>query len=97
MLSSLSRLRAVHTTHCLQAHVSRLLRGRNHPAQVLLHFVCFTHRDGSLYELDGRKFSAINHGRTAPSTLLQDTCAVVKKYVEATNSIRFNLIALAPA
>lgn len=64
--------------------------------QVLLHFVCFVHRDGELYELDGRKFDAINHGSTSAETLLEDTCKVVQKYVEATENIRFNLIALAP-
>jgi ubiquitin carboxyl-terminal hydrolase L3 len=65
--------------------------------QVLLHFVCFVHKDSNLYELDGRKFAPINHGPTTAESLLQDTCTVVKKYVEATGSIRFNLIALAPA
>jgi ubiquitin carboxyl-terminal hydrolase L3 len=65
--------------------------------QVLLHFVCFVHHDGVLYELDGRKFNAISHGPTRPETLLQDSCAVVKKYVETTGSIHFNLIALAAA
>lgn len=73
------------------------LRKPSRHVQVWLHFVTFVHVDGSLYELDGRKHAAIKHGATTPATLLQDTCAVVKKYVEATNSIRFNLIALAPA
>lgn len=62
--------------------------------QVLLHFVCFVHKDGSLYELDGRKFSAINHGPSSESTLLEDSVAVVRKYVETSGSIQFNLMAL---
>jgi hypothetical protein len=65
--------------------------------QILLHFVAFIHRDGHLYELDGRKFDAINHGPTSPETLLMDSCAVVKKLMEATDNIRFTLMALAPA
>lgn len=65
--------------------------------QVLLHFVCFSERDGSLYELDGRKFGAINHGPTSPETLLKDTCAVVKEMMAATDNIRFTMMALAPA
>lgn len=38
---------------------------------VLLHFVCFVHRDGRLYELDGRKAGALDHGPTSPETLLE--------------------------
>jgi ubiquitin carboxyl-terminal hydrolase L3 len=62
--------------------------------QVLLHFVCFAHVDGALYELDGRKFAPIKHGPSSADTLLQDACKVVKRYMETTNSIQFNLIAL---
>jgi Ubiquitin carboxyl-terminal hydrolase, family 1 len=65
--------------------------------QVLLHYVCFVHKDGDLYELDGRKTTPINHGSTTPDSLLQDSCKVVQQYVEATGSIRFTLIALAAA
>ena len=59
--------------------------------------MCFVNKDGHLYELDGRKFDAVDHGFSQPDDLLKDTCGVVKKYVETTGSIRFNLIALAPA
>ena len=64
--------------------------------QVLLHFVCFLHREGSLYELDGRKFAAINHGPSSAETVLEDTVKVVQRYIETSKSIQFNLMALAP-
>lgn len=35
------------------------------------HFIAFTHVDGSLYELDGRKDTPVNHGPTTGDTLLE--------------------------
>jgi hypothetical protein len=35
------------------------------------HFVCFSHIDGYLYELDGRKAFPINHGKTSSDHLLE--------------------------
>lgn len=64
--------------------------------QVLLHFVCFVHVGGLLYELDGRKVAPISHGPTTAETLLSDSCAVVKRLMETTDNIRFSLMALAP-
>jgi ubiquitin carboxyl-terminal hydrolase L3 len=65
--------------------------------QILLHFVCFVHKAGSLYELDGRKFAAINHGASSPATLLQDAGRVLKEYIRTTQSNNFSLMALAAA
>lgn len=62
-----------------------------------LHFVCFVERDGSLYELDGRKAGPVNHGAATQSTLLKDSTKAVKSFMERTNSLNFNIIALAPA
>ena len=36
-----------------------------------LHFVALVHRDGRLWELDGRKSFPIDHGPTSPERLLQ--------------------------
>jgi ubiquitin carboxyl-terminal hydrolase L3 len=35
------------------------------------HFVAFVEKEGSLFELDGRKDGPINHGPTTPETLLE--------------------------
>ena len=64
--------------------------------QVLLHFVCFVHVNGMLYELDGRKLAPICHGATSADTLLADAGSIIKKLMDATDSIRFSLMALAP-
>jgi ubiquitin carboxyl-terminal hydrolase L3 len=62
------------------------------------HFVCFSHSEGSLYELDGRKKFPINHGPSSQETLLQDACAAIKLFMERDpDEIRFTIMALAKA
>eukprot|EP00735_Rhodelphis_limneticus_P015488 TRINITY_DN9761_c0_g1::TRINITY_DN9761_c0_g1_i1::g.4873::m.4873 TRINITY_DN9761_c0_g1::TRINITY_DN9761_c0_g1_i1::g.4873 ORF type:complete len:229 (+),score=33.05,sp/P15374/UCHL3_HUMAN/57.27/9e-90,Peptidase_C12/PF01088.16/2.4e-68 TRINITY_DN9761_c0_g1_i1:146-832(+) len=64
--------------------------------EVDLHFICFVEKDGSLYEMDGRKSFPINHGPTSSETLLEDSVAVVQKFIERDpQGLRFNMIALA--
>ncbi|XP_018369922.1 PREDICTED: ubiquitin carboxyl-terminal hydrolase isozyme L3-like [Trachymyrmex cornetzi] len=64
--------------------------------EVYHHFVAFVHKDGSLYELDGRKCAPINHGSTTPETLLDDAARVCKEYMEHDpNEVRFTVVALA--
>ncbi|KAL6423466.1 hypothetical protein ACFW04_010212 [Cataglyphis niger] len=64
--------------------------------EVYHHFVAFIHKDGSLYELDGRKSSPINHGPTTPETLLDDAARVCKEYMERDpTEVRFTAVALA--
>lgn len=63
-----------------------------------LHFVCFVEREGRLWELDGRRPGPIDHGPCTAETLLQDTARAVKRdFIEKSNSLQFNLIALARA
>lgn len=62
-----------------------------------LHFVCFTCKDGALYELDGRRKGPVNHGPSSPETLLTDSVEVIKKFIERSNSLSFNMIALTGA
>jgi ubiquitin carboxyl-terminal hydrolase L3 len=65
--------------------------------EVNLHFVALVHVDGGLYELDGRKNTAVRHGDTTAESLLQDSVLVIKKFIETSEgSVSFNAIALAP-
>lgn len=49
-----------------------------------------------LYELDGRKDGAVDHGTTTKETFLKDACAVIKGFMARDPSeIRFTIIALA--
>ncbi|KAL1456126.1 hypothetical protein WDU94_000876 [Cyamophila willieti] len=62
------------------------------------HFVSLVHKDGALYELDGRKSSPINHGATTPDSLLSDASQVAKKYMERDpDNVYFTLVALTSA
>lgn len=56
-------------------------------------FSCIENR---LYELDGRKDDAIDHGDSSPSTLLQDACKVIKQFIARDpDEVRFTILALA--
>ncbi|XP_072945112.1 ubiquitin carboxyl-terminal hydrolase [Epargyreus clarus] len=59
------------------------------------HFITFVHKDGILYELDGRKAFPINHGPTTPDTLLEDAAKVCKEFMARDpNEVRFTVVAL---
>lgn len=61
------------------------------------HFVTFVHKDGQLYELDGRKSYPINHGTTTPDTLLEDAVKVCRQFIARDpDNIGFNVVALVP-
>lgn len=64
-----------------------------------LHFICFVPSNGGLYELDGRKFTAVNHGATSEETFLADATKVIKeKFIDVeSGDVRFNMVALGPA
>ncbi len=49
--------------------------------EINTHFVCFCETEGSLYELDGNKAFAVNHGKSSPETLLCDACRVIKGFM----------------
>lgn len=67
--------------------------------QVNTHFVAFVEKDGSLFELDGRKAFPVNHGATSADSFLADACAAVKReFMEKDPAeMRFTLLALANA
>ena len=68
----------------------------SHDEEVNSHFICFSHVDGSLYELDGRKNSPINHGISTPDTFITDACVAVKKFMDRDpDEVRFTVVALA--
>uniref|UniRef100_A0A383W0T3 Ubiquitin carboxyl-terminal hydrolase n=1 Tax=Tetradesmus obliquus TaxID=3088 RepID=A0A383W0T3_TETOB len=62
-----------------------------------LHFIAFVEHGGQLWELDGRRKGPISHGPSQPDSLLQDVARVAKDFMARTNSLNFNLIALASA
>ena len=81
-------------------HSGAATEGQSRPPtleeSVFLHFVCLVPVAGTLYELDGRKASAINHGPTGDETFLNDAVGVVRKFfAQGGGNIQFNLIALA--
>jgi len=61
-----------------------------------LHFVSLVHRDGSLYELDGRKPFPINHGPSSAESFLHDAAAVCSKFIARDpEELHFSMLALA--
>ena len=67
-------------------------------AAVDLHFVCFVHRGGSLWELDGRKAGPVLHGASSEASFLSDAVEVVReKFVALAGegNLNFNLMAFA--
>lgn len=63
-----------------------------------LHFVAIVHKDGCLYELDGRKSFPINHGKTTRDTFLQDAAEVCKEYMKRDPAtLNFTVVALSNA
>jgi ubiquitin carboxyl-terminal hydrolase L3 len=62
------------------------------------HFICFSKVDGHLYEFDGRKNFPINHGATTTESLLEDSCRVIKQFMDRQpGELRFTMVALCKA
>ena len=65
--------------------------------EVNLHFICFVHVAGGLYELDGRRQGPLRRGDTTAETFLADAAAVIQScFIAKAESVNFSLIALAP-
>lgn len=63
--------------------------------RVDLHFISLVHKDGCLYELDGRKLFPINHGKSSQETFLQDAAEVCKEYMKRDpTQLNFTIVAL---
>ncbi|CAD6213187.1 GSCOCG00003955001-RA-CDS [Cotesia congregata] len=64
-------------------------------APVYHHFVAFVAKDGSLWELDGRKSIPINHGPATEDTMLENAAKICGQYMERDpEDLRFTMIAL---
>jgi len=63
----------------------------------VLHFICYVHAQGKIYELDGLKSGPIQVGEGSAEDLLGVAAAVVSKYAQEADEVRINLLALAPA
>lgn len=65
---------------------------------VNLHFIALVHKEGQLYELDGRKPFPINHGPSSPDSFLNDAAEVCKKFMARDPKLlQFNIVALGKA
>jgi len=81
------------------AHEEAASEGQTAPPaadeHLVTHFVAFIHKDGGLYELDGRRAGPVNHGPTTPETLLKDAAVVCKQRMERDpTEYRFTVMAL---
>ncbi|GAA5846901.1 hypothetical protein JCM3766R1_000836 [Sporobolomyces carnicolor] len=92
LLSTSDELASVHETTAQSGQTAT----PNLEDEVDLHFVTFINHKDHLVELDGRRNSPINHGPIKVG-LLEDTVEVVKRIMELTKSIQFNLVTLGPA
>ncbi|XP_032237490.1 ubiquitin carboxyl-terminal hydrolase isozyme L3 isoform X2 [Nematostella vectensis] len=63
---------------------------------VNLHFVSIVHKDGAVYELDGRKEFPINHGKSTPETFMKDAARVCREFMTRDpTELHFTVVALA--
>lgn len=61
------------------------------------HFIVFVNKDNTIYELDGRKNSAIPHGATTEHSFLKDASNVIQQFIDRDpEEIRYNFLAFAP-
>merc|ERR1719421_498887 len=59
------------------------------------HFICFVEKEGDVYELDGSKKCAINHGSSNGDFLTTATQVIREKFMEQDpENIHFNMMAL---
>ena len=84
-----------------EAHTNCAASGQTAPMEadtkVDLHFVALIQKNGSLYELDGRKDFPINHGPSSDKTFLVDAAKVCKKFMALDESeMRFTILSLGP-
>jgi len=87
----------INSSEIRNAHVTNVEKGDTQVVEkVDSHFVALTNFNGNLYEYDGTKESAINHGKTSQESFLDDACAVVQKFMQRDpENIGFSILVLA--
>lgn len=81
--------------HAEAAHAGET-RAPSVDEEINLHFVAFVEHNGGLWELDGRKMGPVYHGDMDKGSLLHSVAQVVKKeFIESSDSLDFNMMALA--
>lgn len=80
-----------------EAHKEAVHKGETDVEEdVTTHFICFVEKDGSLYELDGRKDFPINHGKCEKENLIKEACVQIKKFMDRDpEELRFTILVLA--
>lgn len=92
----------IKSSNVADAHNNIALEGQtqvpSEDEKVIHHFVAFIHKDGELYELDGRKAFPINHGPTSPETLVEDAAKVMSEIMaKDPDEVRMTVCALTAA
>ncbi|BFF96029.1 ubiquitin carboxyl-terminal hydrolase [Drosophila madeirensis] len=65
---------------------------------VIHHFIALVNKEGTLYELDGRKSFPIKHGKTTEETFVNDAAKVCKEFMARDpTEVRFTVLALTAA
>ncbi|XP_064404975.1 ubiquitin carboxyl-terminal hydrolase isozyme L3-like [Halichondria panicea] len=85
-----------------EAHEASAQEGDTAPPapeeDVNLHFISIVHKDGCVYELDGRKDYPINHGKSTTDTFLVDAAKVCKSFMDRDpTELHFTVVALVAA
>lgn len=84
-------------TDCHQELALEGQTASNPDEQVNHHFIGLIHKDGKLWEMDGRKTAPVSHGPTTEENLLQDAAKVCKSFMSRDpDEVRFTVIALTP-
>jgi ubiquitin carboxyl-terminal hydrolase L3 len=89
----------IHDKSISEAHKENAKEGQTETPDINsdlnLHFIAFVHKDGYLYELDGRKSFPINHGPSSKETLLEDSAKIIQEFFSRNKeSNDFSMMAL---
>lgn len=67
----------------------------NEQEPVEYHYIAFVQKEGNLYELDGSREFAVNHGSSSEETFLSDAASVCRQYMSRDpENVNFTVMAL---